>query len=189
MSNSILARKKRSLFATGSVVTLILSSGCGFNTLDKLGKTDQRELGKASQGADASPKGGGGVTPGSSSTGSGSASADGSGVADRGTASGVDDSSDPAVPNTEPQDPNATSFKRDVLPILTAKCAECHHAGSPHTSFAAYPFSAGDMKPYVSVLLLAAKPGMGQMPPGTRDPLTAAEYGVLTKWPVDGLQK
>lgn len=94
----------------------------------------------------------------------------------------------PAPAPALPDDPNALKFGKDILPILTAKCSECHHAGSPHTSFAAFPFRAGDMKAYAQTLLAAAQPGQGRMPPGPRTPLSAAEYGLLQKWVADGLR-
>lgn len=93
------------------------------------------------------------------------------------------------APDEPADDPTKTSFVRDVQPILTLKCAECHHAGSPHTSFASYPFRAGDMKAYVAALLVDAKPDAARMPPKPREPLTAPEYDVLVKWAADGLRR
>ncbi len=208
MSNSIHAPDAKPAGRRIAVVVaaLLLVTGCGFAGLEA-DEARFRGDGAKAQSDDATAQKEGpapaGVEPTSGhgdpapvttalppSADDGPASPVSSGVADQpDEASGDQPPPDQPAPVEPADDPTKTSFARDVLPILMVKCAECHHAGSPHTSFASYPFRAGDMKAYVAALLVDAKPDAARMPPKPREPLTAAEYGVLAKWAADGLRR
>ncbi len=212
MSNSIPAPSATaaSLRVAVGVAALLLVTGCGFAGSDADGARFRGDGAKA-QSNDATAQkegpapagdepnsGHGDPTPVTTalpaSADDGPVRPDGPGAADQPNETTGDKPApdqptpDEPAPDEPANDPTKTSFARAVLSILMVKCAECHHAGSPHTNFASYPFRAGDMKAYVAALLVDAKPEAARMPPKPREPLTAAEFGMLTRWAADGLR-
>ena len=92
-------------------------------------------------------------------------------------------------------DPNAGSFEKDVLPILQAKCLECHGASKPKAGLDLRTKTAmlkgGDSGPVLTPgsadkSLLWNKVYYNRMPPGKARKLTAAQKKLIRDWIVAG---
>lgn len=94
----------------------------------------------------------------------------------------------------------AADFKKDIRPILKARCYECHNAGMKQPK-AGYVFDdvaklAGDIGPKGQIvpgdpersnlLDLVTRGDKDRMPPGNKDPLTPKEIKLLREWIQEG---
>jgi hypothetical protein len=83
---------------------------------------------------------------------------------------------------SEPVDPNALSYARDILPLMEEHCTECHHPGrQPDLSI-----MPGDrtLRNFLAERILAR--GETNMPPSPRDHLSPAHLDLIRRWKLEG---
>lgn len=105
-----------------------------------------------------------------------------SGAADAGSEA-IDGSAE-LIDASEPIDPNARSYARDVLPILEEHCTECHHEGR-QPDFTALPADRA-LREVIADRILAR--AVNAMPPSPREAIGAQDLMIIEAWKRDGVQ-
>lgn len=84
---------------------------------------------------------------------------------------------------TEPVNPGALSYARDVLPILEEHCTECHHQGR-QPDFTSLPADRS-LRALMADRILARAVNM--MPPPPREAIGAQDLMIIEAWKSEGL--
>src|SRR5262245_38657202 len=108
----------------------------------------------------------------------------------------------PAAEAGAPPAPPAADFRRDVYPLLYARCFKCHKGADATSGYRlddrdeilgrgeanAKPLAvAGDSGKSLLIRLVSATKGRRMPPKGKGEPLTSAEVGTLRAWIDQGL--